>query len=236
MLLFYVRHGDPIYNPDSLTPLGHRQAEAVARRLAQFGLDRIYASTSTRAIETARPTCELTKREMMTLDFCNERHAWDDFSASLGERRTWIFQHPEIRRLFVTEELLSLGERWYEHPTFSDGKAAAGVARIRRESDAFLASLGYEHIGSGAYRAVAPTEERVALFAHHGFGMAFLSTLLDIPYPRVCMHFDICHSGMTVIYFGDEGGISIPRVLTLSSDSHLWRDGLPTHYNRTVRF
>lgn len=24
MLLFYLRHGDPIYNPDSLTPLGMR--------------------------------------------------------------------------------------------------------------------------------------------------------------------------------------------------------------------
>ena len=33
MIFFYVRHGDPIYNPDSLTPLGERQAEAVAKRL-----------------------------------------------------------------------------------------------------------------------------------------------------------------------------------------------------------
>ena len=31
MLLLYVRHGDPIYSPDSLTPLGERQAEAVGR-------------------------------------------------------------------------------------------------------------------------------------------------------------------------------------------------------------
>lgn len=38
MLLFYVRHGDPIYNPDSLTPLGERQAEAVAKRLALHGV------------------------------------------------------------------------------------------------------------------------------------------------------------------------------------------------------
>ena len=30
MILYYVRHGDPTYNPDELTPLGHRQAEAVA--------------------------------------------------------------------------------------------------------------------------------------------------------------------------------------------------------------
>ena len=74
-----------------------------------------------------------------------------------------------------------------------------------------LAELGYEHIpGTGAYKPVAPTEERVALFAHHGFGMSFLSCLLDIPYPQFCMHFDMSHTGMTVIEFKDEGGIVIP--------------------------
>lgn len=29
MILFYVRHGDPVYNHDSLTPLGRRQAESL---------------------------------------------------------------------------------------------------------------------------------------------------------------------------------------------------------------
>ena len=33
MLLFYVRHGDPIYNPDSLTELGIKQAEALVIRM-----------------------------------------------------------------------------------------------------------------------------------------------------------------------------------------------------------
>ena len=59
MLFIYVRHGAPIYDPDSLTPLGHRQAEAVGKRLALYGLDRIYASTSARAIQTAKPAAEL---------------------------------------------------------------------------------------------------------------------------------------------------------------------------------
>ena len=31
MLLYIVRHGDPIYNPDSLTPKGHLQAKALAK-------------------------------------------------------------------------------------------------------------------------------------------------------------------------------------------------------------
>ena len=54
MLFFYVRHGDPIYNPDSLTPLGERQAEAVSKRLAMYGIDKIYSSTSNRAYLTAK--------------------------------------------------------------------------------------------------------------------------------------------------------------------------------------
>ena len=59
MIFYYVRHGDPIYNPDTLTPLGIRQAEAVAKRLTMHGLDKIYSSTSNRAIMTAKPTCEI---------------------------------------------------------------------------------------------------------------------------------------------------------------------------------
>ena len=50
MLLFFLRHADPIYSPDQLTPLGHRQAEALAKRLSAYGLDRIYSSTAKRAM------------------------------------------------------------------------------------------------------------------------------------------------------------------------------------------
>ena len=64
MLFFYVRHGDPIYNPDMLTSLGHEQAKAVAKRLSLFGVDRVFASSSNRARQTAEPTCALLKKEM----------------------------------------------------------------------------------------------------------------------------------------------------------------------------
>ena len=38
MLLFYIRHGRPTYSPDALKPAGRRQAEAIARRLALYGV------------------------------------------------------------------------------------------------------------------------------------------------------------------------------------------------------
>lgn len=56
MLLYIIRHGDPIYAPDSLTPKGHLQAAALAKRLAVHGLDKIFASPLVRAQQTAKPT------------------------------------------------------------------------------------------------------------------------------------------------------------------------------------
>ena len=79
MILYIVRHGDPIYNPDSLTPKGLRQAEAVGKRLAVFGLDEIYASPLKRAQQTAAPAAEMLKKEIITKDFMSENLAFEDF-------------------------------------------------------------------------------------------------------------------------------------------------------------
>lgn len=237
MLFFYIRHGDPIYDPDSLTPLGKKQAEALAKRLALYGIDRIYASTSNRAIMTAQPTCDLLKKEMTLLDFTNEIHAWNELTVEgrLGKR--WIFEDPDVRSLVTEESVIKLGHRWYEHPALAKYSFQKGISRIDAETDNFFLSLGYEHIrGTGKYKAIMPNDDRVALFAHAGFGLAFLSSLLDIPYPMFFTRFDLSHSGMTVIEFKEEDGYAIPRVLTLSSDSHLYREGLPTNYNNKLRF
>ena len=97
MLFFYVRHGDPIYNPDSLTPLGHEQARAVAKRFTAHGLDRIYASSSNRAQLTAQPTCDLLKKQMEILDWANEGLVWQEFTVTLESgRRTWGFYDPKM--------------------------------------------------------------------------------------------------------------------------------------------
>ena len=236
MLLFYVRHGDPIYNPNMLTPLGERQAEAVAKRLALYGLDKIYASPSNRAMQTAKPTAELLKMNIAEADFADETHVWRDLTVERGDGRlTWLFSHPEIRRIFTSKEMRALGDEWYKYEGFE--KYKAGFMRVYDESDRFLASLGYEHQRyTGRYKVTRKSDERIALFAHQGFGLAFLSCILDIPYPAFSTHFDMSHSNVTVIEFGEECGYSIPRVLTLSNDSHIYREGLPTKYQNEIYF
>ena len=102
MLLFYIRHGDPIYSPDSLTPLGERQAESVAKRLALFGIDEVYSSSSNRAMQTALPTCEITKKELKILDFLNENNITGHFCIPMeGSKPKWVWAHPDTDELFL---------------------------------------------------------------------------------------------------------------------------------------
>lgn len=237
MLFYLVRHGDPIYKPDSLTPLGELQAAAVAKRLAVHGIDRVFSSPLNRARQTAQPTCDLVKKEMTVLDWCSEHDAFAALSVTdpAEGKKKWMFSIDEMFAFLNSDEIRSLGERWYEHPRFAETQAQTFLAHLCDESDALFASLGYEHDRvAGVYRAVAPTDERVALFAHQGFGLAFLSCLLNIPYPHFVTHFNIQHSGVTAIEFRNRGGIVVPYVLQLSSDAHLWRENLPTKYNNRI--
>ncbi len=234
MLFLYVRHGDPIYEPDSLTEEGHRQAEALSKRLARYGVDEIYASTSNRARLTAKPTCEKLGLEATLLDWANEYYAFCDMSVRKeDDTRCWCFYSAAFKEKFVHPEVRALGNKWYEHELFKDEGFAAGVQRVDREADEFFRSLGYEHEReTGRFKAIQPNEKRVALFAHQGFGLLFLSSVLGIPYNEFCVRFDLSCSSMTAIRFDvSADGYVYPKLMQLSNDGHLYKEGLSTLYN-----
>lgn len=237
MLFFYIRHGDPIYNPDMLTPLGHEQAKAVAKRFCLFGIDRVFASSSNRARQTAEPTCALLKKEMTVCDWANESLVWQEFTIVDDKgNRLWGFQDKKTIELFNSKEIREMGEKWYKHPALPESYKS-GTERVNREVDEFMLSLGYRHNREkGCYEVVSSNNERVALFAHQGFGLSFLSSLLDIPYPTFSTHFDMGHTGMTVINFEEKDGVVYPKVLQLSNDSHLYREGILTGYHNQIKF
>lgn len=242
MLLYIIRHGDPNYTPDSLTERGKLQAAALAKRLARYGVDRIYSSPLKRAQQTAEPTCILTGKSMEILDWTSENRAWEDFSVEAngqnGPYRTWCFYVPGAAQELRSEAVTRLGANWFDADFFKRWHVPAekGYRRIKEASDTFLAQLGYRHDGN-RYRIEQPNEERVAVFCHQGFGLSWLGVLLDLPLPVTWTMFDISHSDMTVIRFRNhEDGYTVPQVLTLSNDSHLYAEGLPTRYQNELYF
>lgn len=236
MIFYYVRHGDPIYDPDSLTELGHKQADALSKRFSLYGLDEIYSSTSIRAQQTAEPTCKLLNKEKTLLDWTHEARAWEDFYVkNPNGKNSWAFHSTKVMNQFNERSVKALGDKWYEHPYFEDTNFKHGVERINRETDAFMLSLGFEHNREkGCYKLVKPSDKRIALFAHEGFGKVFLSSLLDIPYPMICSHFELGHSGVTVIAFYEHEGEIYPKVFQWSNDSHLYKEEILTGYHNAI--
>ena len=247
MLIFYVRHGEPIYKPNQLTPLGEKQAESVAKRLAQWDMDTIYASTSNRAMQTAEPLCRLLGKEMVLLDFLNEHNASSIMQVTSPDGvRAWVWAHPYYSELLSSREVREMGDRWYEHPELADFSFGPLVDTVGRELDALLASHGYEHDRErGLYRVVnRATEKKIVIFAHEGMGKIVMSHLLDIPFPYYATRFEMDHTGVTVIRLDDDTtkypetarDYARARVLTLSNDGHLFRDGFPPihHSSRMI--
>lgn len=221
MLFIYIRHGEPIYDPDGLTELGKKQAEALAKYFEVHGADHLFSSTSNRAIQTAIPTAKVLNKEIAYLDFANERHVWNNLTVPTPEGKVWLFQSQKMIDLFYTPEIINLGMKWYEHPEFLNLSFKDEMNRIQNESNRFFASLGYQYLENGKYKVVKENNDRVVLFAHQGFGFAFLSLLLNIPYPVFCTRFELGHAEITTIEFKNEEGYSYPKVISLSSNSHL---------------
>ena len=232
MLLYYIRHGDPVYEPDSLTPLGQEQAKAVAKRLAVHGMDKIYCSSSNRAVETARPLCDLLKKEAIQMDWCTEVRAAEALSAPDQDGKfRWAITSEHYRPLFNSNEIRRLGDQWYEHPALASSNMKEGILGIYQDLDAWIETLGYRRDNENhCYIPVQPNEERVALFAHWGMGGAIMSRLLDIPYPQLAMRFSMGHSSVSVIEFKVKDGVVYPQALTYANDSHLYKEGIPTKY------
>lgn len=235
MLLFILRHGDPIYNPDSLTEKGHLQAQALAKRLALYGIDKIYTSPLIRAKQTARPTEILLNKTAQVEEWASENKAWESFI--LKSENRWFF-HSSLANKLREPEITALGLKWYEHEIFNNSNCKEGYKSLLDSSDEFLARHGYIHDRENLrYIAKEPNDERIAVFCHQGFGLAWLGTMLDIPLPTVWSTMDITHTGMTVIEFRtDKEGICNAKMLTMSNDSHLYKEGLPTKYNNYLYF
>ena len=241
MIFYYIRHGEPLGVPDySLTPLGREQAKALAKRLCLFGIDRVFASPTLRTMQTAQPICDLLGKEITPCDWADEGIVWNEFTVPHPKyEHTWAFFDPKYLEIFSSPEVRALGEKWYEHPELAGLNFKAGVERVNAAVDEFFLSLGFRHDRENArYEVVGEhlNRDRVALFAHQGFGMSFFSSMLDIPYPMFCTHFDFSHSSMSVINFEPRGKYVYPHVLQTANDSHLYREGIITGYHNSIKF
>ena len=230
MWLFLVRHGSPDYDKDCLTEEGKKQAAALAKRFARKGLDKIYASTMGRATETAKYTSDKLGLPIEGLDFAREDVTGREFYCGKNQegKRCWCFWDKSILAQFKSEEVKKLGDKWYDSALFEDKMFKSGTLRVQKAVTEFMAELGYRrNEKNGFYKAEKHVYDRVALFAHGGFSMIFISCLLNMPYPEFCLRFQHVEvSTVTSFWLDDSGEDIVPIMYQYGNDSHLYKEDL----------
>jgi len=229
MLLYIIRHGDPDYSTDSLTPKGILQAEAVGKRLQKSGIDRIFSSPMGRARQTAEPACRLLGLE----------YSVEEWTHEIGDERLTTYGRGQPVSVNLLQNTRYLENGGFDVP-FSDAFSTPALSASGMESACnyiwengkeFLERLGYRE-ENGAYRILRPNHEKVALFCHAAFAKAWISMLLRIPMHIMCASFSYCHTGVTILNFPNyPDGFTAPRCLCYSDLSHFYKEDLEMLYN-----
>ena len=214
MRLSIIRHADPDYANDSITPAGHLEARALADRLQVEPPDRIFCSPLGRARQTMQYTADrlhLTAdlqewmRELSGMRF--QLPPWDDLAA-------WDVPG----ELFHTDRITE---------AFAGLDFAAKIQAVNQGSDQFLAQLGYVRQG-GRYQCVRPHQDRIAVFCHNGLGLTWLAHLLQLPLVAVWTSFWLAPTSVTTILFDQRSpDWAVPRCLAVGDTAHLHKAGLP---------
>lgn len=216
MRIVFVRHGEPNYEKDCLTPKGHLQAQAAAKRLREEGITRIYSSPMGRARQTAEKTAqELGIPDIQILDFMHEL-SW----GSADGEPTAFDGHPWD----IADELMRRGEDltspdWRMHAFYRNNRVVQGMDYVAEEIDKWIATLGYEREGL-YYRCKRPNDEQltVALFSHGGSSSAALAQIFHQQFPYACACLHMPFTGITIARFDRRPGSLGMPCLELTGD------------------
>lgn len=223
MRLYIIRHADPDYPNNTITPEGHLEAQALSKRLALHGLDRIYVSPMGRAIDTMRYTAELLKMEYGIEEWTKELNHLKLENTPYGRLSHWDLPGEVIR----SQEPMPTHDSWKELSYYAGTQSTETFDYLREHSDEFLRRQGFERVG-GKYRILDKNQDQVAVFCHGGFGLTWLAHLLELPLSLVWSGFWMPPSSVTTILFDERSDEwATPRCIGFGDVSHLYAEGLP---------
>lgn len=180
MRLMIVRHGDPDYSIDSLTPKGWKEAELLADRLCKLDIAKFYVSPLGRAKDTASFTLKRLGREAEEMTWMREFDAWIK-RPDVGDRAIlwdWLPEDWTKVSSFYDKDA------WSDHTLLKEGTTEHGDIRaeydwVIGEFDKLLERHGYRREGQ-IYRAENANDDTIVLFCHFGLECVLLSHLLGI--------------------------------------------------------
>lgn len=231
MKITLVRHGEPNYAIDSLTPKGFREAELLADRLCQMDVRDFYVSPLGRAQDTARPTLTRLNRTAETLPWLAEFRGQFVDPCSGEMRIPWNL----APQFWTTQPQFYDPQRWREHPLLQNGTVGKIFDETAEGMDALLARYGYVRDG-GLYRCEHNTDDRIVLFCHFAVSMAILAHMLTLSPVALWHGVSLQPTSLTTLITEERRpGEVFFRMMEMGDTSHLYTGGEPVSHQGLYR-
>ena len=221
--IIIIRHGDPDYEHDSLTPRGDTEAKLLADIIDRYNIDYFYVSPLGRAQRTASFSLEKLGKTATTLDWLKEFPPRILRPDGNGRRMiAWDWRPADWTKI---PEMYDK-DKWCTHPIMHEGGVDAEAAYVYDGLDTLLAKHGYERDGN-IYRAVRSNHDTIALVCHFGIECVLIGHLIGVSPMPLWHGFVSAPTGITSIYTEERRpGIASFRVNEFGATPHLFLGGV----------
>ena len=219
MKLLIVRHGDPDYSIDSLTPKGWKEAEYLSEKLTKLDIKAFYVSPLGRAKDTASLTLKKLGRTAEVCEWLREFNPEihrPDQKGKLKNAGDWLPQD------WTEDERVYRYDKWFENEVMEEGKVKQEYEWVIKNFDELLAKHGYVREGH-YYKVEESNHDTIVLFCHFGLECVLLSRLMNCS-PMVLWH-GMCAAPTSVTTLVTEErrkGIASFRMSAFGDISHLY--------------
>ena len=187
MRILLIRHAEPDYTADSLTPKGRVEAELLSRRLVNYNIRDFYVSPLGRAKDTAAYTLGKLNRTAEELPWLAEFRGRCFFPETGKEHLPWDLPPRVWSSLPGVREISS----WADAPLFEKGDVRSVWQETVTGTEELLGRYGFRKDGP-VWRGEGNTHDTIALFCHFGISMAVLGILTD------CSPLTLWHRALTL--------------------------------------
>lgn len=223
MKLILIRHGEPDYEKDSLTPKGWHEAELLSERISKLDVCAFYCSPLGRAKDTASRTLERMHRTAKILDWMQEFPAYRTIPETGEEHVVWDLMPDD----WTHRPVLYDKDRWFDDAIMKKAGTRHLYHEVAEGLDSLLAKHGYQRSGM-IYCTESGNSDTIVLFCHFGVTCVMLSHLLGISAPVLWHGLILPPASVTTLVTEErEKGKAYFRCRGMGDISHLYTAGEP---------
>ncbi len=213
MKITIIRHGDPDYENNTLTPTGFKEAEALGKHFKKRDGAVIYSSPLPRAKLTALAI----SKDIIVKDWLQEFVYPVTMPVTNEKHLTWDF----LPSFYLNKKEMYDIDKYLDMLLMKTGNIKEIYTEICKNFDDILKEHGYIRVDN-YYKVEKESEDEIIFVCHFGMMCVLMSHLMNIPHSILGMTTCCAPTGVTRFVSEErEKGIAHFRCLCFSDTSHL---------------